>query len=173
VVFGTSSASKHGAIRAEGCTHPIDHGARDYAEEIRALTRGEGVDVVLDPLGGRDWKTGYALLRAGGRLVAYGFANVRGDERRSWTRLLAQGARIPRFSPLRLMEENRTVAGFHLGRLWKRPELVREALEAIVALWRAGTIAPRIDSTFPLERAADAHRRIEQRRNVGKVLLVP
>lgn len=173
VVFGTASASKHDAIRREGCAHPIDYRTRDYAEEVRTLTGGEGVDVVLDPLGGRDWRKGYELLRAGGRIVAYGFANAAGGGRRSWLRLAAQGIRIPRFNPLRLMNENRAVAGFNLGHLWKRPDLVRGAMDALVALWRGGKIKPHVDSTFPLERAADAHRRIEERKNVGKVVLVP
>jgi NADPH:quinone reductase-like Zn-dependent oxidoreductase len=173
VVFGTASASKHDAIRREGCAHPIDYRTRDYAEEVRTLTGGEGVDVVLDPLGGRDWRKGYELLRAGGRIVAYGFANAAGGGRRSWLRVAAQGIRIPRFNPLRLMNENRAVAGFNLGHLWKRPDLLRGAMDALVALWRGGKIKPHVDSTFPLERAADAHRRIEERKNVGKVVLVP
>jgi len=172
-VFGTASGSKHDAIRREGCTHPIDYRTRDYAAEVRALTRGEGIDVVLDPLGGRDWGKGYALLRAGGRIVAYGFANASGGERRSWLRLVSQGIQIPRFSPLRMMGENRGVAGFNLGHLWNRPEMIREAADALIALWREGRIKPHVDSTFPLERAADAHRRIQQRLNVGKVVLVP
>jgi NADPH:quinone reductase-like Zn-dependent oxidoreductase len=172
MVLGTASASKHDAIRREGCTHPIDYRTRDYAEEVRALTRGEGVDVVLDPLGGRDWRRGYELLRAGGRLVAYGFANASGGERRSWLRLAAQGIGIPRFNPLRMMGENRGVAGFNLGHLWHRPDLILSALDALVGLWRDGKIRPHVDSTFPLERAADAHRRIQERKNVGKVVLM-
>jgi len=173
VVFGTASASKHDAIRREGCTHPIDYRTRDYADEVRALTHGDGVDVVLDPLGGRDWLKGYELLRAGGRIVAYGFANAASGERRSWLHLVAQGIGIPRFNPLKLMSQNRAVAGFNLGHLWKRPEIVGGAMAALVGLWREGKIKPHVDSTFPLERAADAHRRIQERKNVGKVVLVP
>jgi NADPH:quinone reductase-like Zn-dependent oxidoreductase len=173
VVFGTASAGKHEAIRREGCAHPIDYRTRDYAKEIRTLTRGEGVDVVLDPLGGRDWKKGYDLLRAGGRLVAFGFANLAAGDRRSLRRLATQALQVPRFNPLSLMRHNRAVAGFHLGRLFDRPDIVRGAMEALLALWREGQIRPHVDSTFPLERAADAHRRIQNRQNVGKVVLVP
>lgn len=173
VVLGTASASKHEVIRREGCTHPIDYRTRDYAEEIRALTKGEGVDVVLDPLGGADWKKGYRLLREGGRLVAFGFANLAGGERRSWLNVAVQALRIPRFDPLKLMSHNKAVAGFHLGRLWKRPDLVREAMDALLVLWREGKIRPHVDSTHPFDRAAEAYGRIHERKNVGKVLLVP
>jgi len=173
VVFGTASASKHEAIRAEGCTHPIDYRTRDYAVEVRTALGGDGLDVVLDPLGGADWRKGYELLRPGGRLVAYGFANAASGERRSLLHAVAQFARIPRFSPLRLQGENRAVAGFHLGHLLRRPELVRGALSELVALWRERKIRPRVDSTFAFARAADAHRHMHERKNVGKVVLVP
>jgi NADPH:quinone reductase-like Zn-dependent oxidoreductase len=63
-------------LRAEGCAHPIDYHATDYAAEVRRLTRDEGVDIVLDPLGGNDWRKGLKLLRPCGRLVAFGFANL-------------------------------------------------------------------------------------------------
>jgi NADPH:quinone reductase-like Zn-dependent oxidoreductase len=72
-----------------------------------------------------------------------------------------------------LMDNNRTVSGVNLGHLWGRPDLLREGLDALVALWRSGAVKPRIDGVYPFERAADAHRRITERRNVGKVVLVP
>ena len=63
VTFGTASASKHEVIRANGCTHPIDYHTTDYFTDIMRLTNGKGVDVVLDALGGNDWRKGYKLLR--------------------------------------------------------------------------------------------------------------
>ena len=67
-VFGTASAAKHDVLKAEGCAHPIDYHTTDYAAEIRRLTAGQGVDIVLDPLGGHDWRKGLKLLRPCGRL---------------------------------------------------------------------------------------------------------
>src|SRR5580704_13960244 len=61
-VFGTASAAKHDVLKAQGCAHPIDYHATDYAAEVRRLTGGEGVDIVLDPLGGNDWRKGLKLL---------------------------------------------------------------------------------------------------------------
>ena len=94
-VFGTASAAKHEVLRAEGCAHPIDYHATDYAAEVRRLTRGEGVDIVLDPLGGNDWRKGLKLLRPCGRLVAFGFANLASGQRRRPARLAAQVAGHP------------------------------------------------------------------------------
>src|SRR4029079_13723918 len=58
VTFGTASAAKHDVLRAEGCTHPVDYRSEDYVARVRELTGGEGVDIVLGPLRGRDWTLG-------------------------------------------------------------------------------------------------------------------
>ena len=172
-VLGTASASKHEAIRAEGCDHPIDYRNRDYAEEVRRLTGGRGVDLVLDALGGGDWRKGYRLLRPAGMLVACGFANLAGGRRRSVVRALGQLAAMPRFSPVSLMDDNRAVAGVNMGHLWGEEELVMPAFRALLELFREGRIRPRIDAVFGFEEAGLAHERLQSRANVGKVLLVP
>lgn len=171
--FGTASAVKHEVLRAEGCTHPIDYRSVDYAQEVRRLTDGEGVDIVLDPLGGRDWKKGMSLLRPVGRLVAYGFANLATGERRNLISLARQAVGVPVLTPLGLMSRNRSISGVNIGHLWGRAAMLREELEAVLALWRAGQIKPRVDTVFPFAAAAQAHQRITERRNIGKVLLVP
>jgi synaptic vesicle membrane protein VAT-1 len=172
-VFGTASAAKHEALRAEGCAHPIDYHATDYAAEVRRLTGGEGVDIVLDPLGGNDWRKGLKLLRPCGRLVAFGFANLASGQRRRPTRLAAQMLGIPLLTPLQLMNSNRTVSGVNIGHLWGQITLLREELQAVLALWDQGRIKPRIDASYPFTEAAAAHRRILQRQNIGKILLKP
>jgi NADPH:quinone reductase-like Zn-dependent oxidoreductase len=171
--FGTASAAKHAVLREEGCTHPIDYHTTDYVRQIRLLTNGAGVDVVLDPLGGADSRKGLKLLRRGGRLVAYGFANLASGRRRSPARVLRQLASMPLLTPVQLMNANKTVAGVHIGRLVDRMDLLSQELTEVLALWAAGTINPRIDGTYPFTKAADAHRRILSRGNTGKIVLIP
>jgi NADPH:quinone reductase-like Zn-dependent oxidoreductase len=144
VTFGTASAAKHEVLRAEGCRYPIDYRTVDYAAEIRRLTGGEGVDVVF----------------------------ARG-ERRNPARVAAQALATPLLTPLQLMAHNRTVSGVHLGRLWGEAASLREEFQAVLALWEAGRIKPRIDAAYPFTEAAAAHRRILRRQNVGKVVLTP
>jgi len=172
-LFGTSSAARHAAIREEGCHHPIDYRSKDYAEEVRQLTGGRGVDLVLDALGGDDWNKGYALLRPAGQLVTHGFANMVPGPRRSLIHAAREFLAVPRFSPLRLMEDNRGAAGVNMGHLWGEPEMLLGEINALLDLFREGRIRPRIDSPFPFQQAAQAHQRLYGRGNVGKVLLVP
>jgi synaptic vesicle membrane protein VAT-1 len=173
VVFGTASAAKHEVLRAEGCAYPIDYRTADYAAEVRRLTGGAGVDVVLDPLGGKDWRKGLKLLRPCGRLVAFGFANLASGERRNPAHVASQALGIPLLTPLQLMDRNRTISGVNIGHLWGETALLREELQAVLALWNAGSIKPHIDAAYPFTEAAAAHRRILGRHNVGKILLTP
>ena len=171
--FGTASAAKHEAIVKEGCTHPIDYRSKDYAAEIRRLTGGEGVDVVLDPLGGGDWRKGLKLLRPGGRLVAFGFANLTSGQRRRPAHIARQIASIPLLTPLQLMNANKSVSGVHIGRLLHRTDLLSQELREVLTLWNAGKITPRIDASYPFTEAAQAHRRILAHGNTGKIVLIP
>jgi synaptic vesicle membrane protein VAT-1 len=171
--FGTSSSAKHDFLRSEGLNHPIDYRTVDYAEEVRRLTGGKGVDVVLDPLGGGSWRQGYRLLRPAGRLVTYGFANLASGETRSTWRALRELARVPIFTPIGLMNDNRVVGGINLGHLWGEPEMISAELKALVELYGAGAIRPRVDRVFRFEEAMQAHRHMQARRNVGKVILTP
>jgi synaptic vesicle membrane protein VAT-1 len=173
VTFGTASASKHAVVRENGCTHPIDYRTVDYVEEVRRLTGGKGVDIVLDALGGKDWKKGYDLLRPVGRLVAFGFANMASGETRSVFNMIRQVLGVPLFTPLGMMDKNRLVAGVNMGGFWDEPSLIREELDDVVRLYREGAIKPHVGEVFPFDRAADAHRALTERRNVGKVVLLP
>ena len=77
------------------------------------LTDNQGVDIVLDALGGKDWKKGLALLRPFGMLVAYGFANMSRGDTRSYVHMLGELLSVPLISPLSLMNRNRSVGGVH------------------------------------------------------------
>lgn len=80
---------------------------------------------------------------------------------------------MPLLTPITMMDHNRTVSGVNLGHLWDRSDLLYEELAALLELWRAGAVKPRIDGVYPFEEAAAAHRRLGERRNIGKVILVP
>jgi synaptic vesicle membrane protein VAT-1 len=173
VVFGTASASKHAFLRKQGYDHTIDYRSTDYATEVRRLSDGQGVDIVLDALGGADWKKGYDLLDPSGMLIAYGFANISRGEKRNVFHVAKSYFEIPRFSPLTLMNQNRAVAGVNLGHLWDKVDMLTAEMDSLLTLYREGKIKPTIDKVFKFSEVAEAHRRMHARKNVGKVVLVP
>ena len=172
-VFGTASAGKHDYIRALGCTHPIDYHTQDYAEEVSKVTDGRGVDLILDPLGGRDWKRSWKLLAPAGRMVAFGFANAVKKNRRNYAHVLNEFVRMPLVTPLAAMNDNRSLQGVNLGRLWDDVDILRPQVERLLELFHEGVIRPHVHAEVPFERAAEAHEMLEHRLNRGKVVLVP
>jgi NADPH:quinone reductase-like Zn-dependent oxidoreductase len=173
VTYGTASSSKHDYVREHGCTHPIDYHTQDYVAEVRRLSEGRGVSYVLDALGGGDWKKGYSLLRPGGLLVAFGFANMNKGNSRQLLHVASQALRVPLYTPMKLMGENRGVAGVNMGHMWEETALLGDAAQQIIALYARGKIAPHVHATFRFDQAAEAHRLLESGRSLGKIIFVP
>lgn len=171
-IIGTASPPKHEFLRSQG-VEPVDYRSPAWPDRVRALTDGRGVDIALDPIGGASFKRSYELLAPAGRLFCYGVADMAPGERRSVFRALRTLWATPRFHPIRLMNDNRAVCGVNLGHLWNEERLLAPQMEALLAHAVAGRIKPRIDRVFPFSEAADAHRYIQARKNVGKVLLRP
>lgn len=166
-VFGTASTGKQARLGELGVDHPVDYTRRRWERGVPPL------DVVLDPLGGGSFRRSYRMLAPGGRLVAYGASNVTSGEQRNLPKALSTMARMPRFNVLKQMSESKAVIGLNILTLWDARGSLARWLEPLGALLEDGTVRPVVAETFPFDRAADAHRFIGERRNVGKVLLAP
>lgn len=170
-VFGTASASKHEIIVQGGVTHPIDYRTKDYVEEIRKISP-KGVDVVLDPLGGSDTQKGFNLLKPMGSIIVFGAANCVTGQKRNLLALAKLWYHQLSLSTLKLMQTNKAVCGFHLGYITDE-ELISRTMTTLLELYNQGKIKPRIDSCFHFEEVADAMRRMHERQNIGKIILLP
>jgi NADPH:quinone reductase-like Zn-dependent oxidoreductase len=168
-VIGTASASKHALLRDAGVAHAIDYRTQDFEAEVRRITGGRGVDVVLDATGA--FRKSYRCLAPLGRLVMFGFSQAASGMAPSRLAALPKLLAIPWFYPIRLMNENKAVIGVNLGHLWDRMDLLRREMLALLGDYEAGRIRPVVGKTFPLAEAAAAHRFIQERQNVGKVVL--
>ncbi len=171
-IYGTASASKHDFLREQGCHHPIDSSA-DYMTELRRLTEGRGVDLILDPVGGRSWTEGYELLAPAGRLVAFGMSAASSGTRRNLFHAAMQLARVKKWSPMKLMDDNKTISGCNMGHLFGELDMLAGQFRALIAMYEAGQIKPYVDKSFPFSQAGAAHQYIHDRKAKGKVLLVP
>lgn len=158
-VFGTvSSEEKARAARESGVDEAIDYTTSDFAAEVKRLTGGRGVDVVYDSVGRTTFDGSLGCLAPRGMLVLFGQSS---------------GA-VPPVDPQILNTR---------GSLFlTRPNLAHYIQDRQELLWRAGdvlgavaanTLRLRIDRTYPLADAAAAHRDLEGRKTIGKVLLVP
>ena len=176
-IFGTASAAKHGAIRAQGVDHPIDYRSTDFAEEVMRITKGEGVDVVMDAVGPSSFKRSYSVLRQGGRLIMFGLSEVQTGEKRDLPAVVKGLVRMPLatfpwWKSLSVMNENKGIFGLNMLSWWDREGLDR-ALEPLTAGIESGAYVPVVAEAFPFDEAPAAHRYIGEGKNVGKVVLVP
>jgi NADPH:quinone reductase-like Zn-dependent oxidoreductase len=171
-VFGTSSASKHDEIRRLGVDNPIDYRQRDFVKEVRRIAGEERpLDLVFDAVGGNSFRKSFSLLRTGGRLVCFGASAFQAGERRSIPRAVKALAQTPRFNPLKLMRDSKSVIGLNMLALLDAKGTLEEYVEPLRKWMDAGSIEPVVAEAFPIERGAEAHRYMHERKNVGKVVL--
>lgn len=173
ITYGTASPSKHEFLRSRGLDHPIDYRTQDWLPILKQLTNDRGVELVIDPIGGAHWKKSYNALRATGRLGMFGVSAASANGLTGKLKLLKAALQMPKFHPLGLLNKNRGVFGLNLGHMWHEPEKVMEWIEALMAGVSAGWIRPHVDRTFSFDQAGEAHTYMEERKNIGKVILVP
>jgi synaptic vesicle membrane protein VAT-1 len=169
-VIGTASAGKHDALRSFGVEHAIDYRHANVEDEVRQITRGRGLDVILDPIGGRSFLASYRMLAPLGRLVMLGISSMASERRNPW-RVFRSWWGMPSFNPFSMINRNRGVFGLNVGHLWEERRALQPLMDLLLTELSAGRLQPIVAKTFPLDRAADAHRFIQSRANIGKVVL--
>jgi synaptic vesicle membrane protein VAT-1 len=177
-IFGTASAAKHAAITKLGVTHAIDYRSQDFEAEVNRITGGKGIDVAFDALGPSSFRKDYRLLRPGGRLIMYGVAELQEGTARSVSAIARSLARmpfatLPWWKSLSILNENKGVFGLNMLHWWDREGDLSRITGPLVELLEAGELEPVVAESFPFDRAGEAHRFIAERRNIGKVVLVP
>ncbi|HEX5909432.1 MAG TPA: zinc-binding dehydrogenase [Thermoleophilaceae bacterium] len=166
-VWGSASPGKHDAIRGFGVDHAVDYTRSGWEKGLPPM------DVVMDALGGKSFRRSYDMLRAGGRLIAFGAAGVvEGDKRN----LIAAGRTaltMPRFNLIKQMSASKSVIGLNMLTIWDELGSLEPFMAAIEDLLDQGVLEPVVAASFPFDRAGEAHRYIGERRNIGKVVLTP
>jgi len=173
VTYGTASPGKHKFLAERGLDHAIDYRKQDWLPVLKEMTNGRGVDLVIDPIGGSHWKKSYAALRATGRLGMFGISTVSANGLTGKLNMLKAAIQTPRFHPFGLLNKNRGVFGLNLGHMWHEPEKVADWMRELLRGVEEGWVNPYVDRAFPFDEAGAAHRYLEERKNIGKVVLVP
>jgi NADPH:quinone reductase-like Zn-dependent oxidoreductase len=167
-VHGTASPAKHARLAELGLDRAIDYRSEGWWKGLGPY------DVVLDAIGGTSFGRSYGLLRPGGRLVAYGASSVQQGEKRSLRTAAPQALRMLRgFNLIKQMEESKAVIGLNMLRLWDDRGTLEPWIGPLSEGLADGTVDPVVHAALPFDQAAEAHRIIARRENVGKVVLVP
>jgi NADPH2:quinone reductase len=155
-MYGTSSSDeKLARVQQLGLDHGINYKRHDYQEVVMNLTRGEGVDAVFEMLGGEHTAKSLRCLHDFGRVIQYGTAT----------------GKQPQLDVRALYAKSASVQGLWLTYLSQKREIMDPAWRQLSAWIAQGQLAPQISQVFPLARAVEAYKLLEQGKNYGKLVL--
>jgi len=175
-------------VKSVGADVVIDKKSERLWDRARAAAP-EGYDVILDPNGVETLGRSYEHLGSAGKLVVYGFQTMfsKGRETPNWPKLAMDWMRTPRFDPLKLCDENKSILAFNLSYLFDRQDILTDAMGELFG-WvgvgererererdgeganEAPLPAPFV-TEFAFDAVADAHRAIETGSTIGKLVL--
>ncbi|CAF0917610.1 unnamed protein product, partial [Didymodactylos carnosus] len=177
-----ATASRHKFDVLKNHIHYLFEHDIDYTEDIKKICP-EGIDLILDCMGGDDCERGLNLLKFNGKYIMYGMSSVL-----SWniknlfgiTKGLSQWWQNDKVSLKRLFEDSKSVHGFNLFQLLHRNggtidtrRYIGDILQKLFNLYEAGKIKPVVDSVYTFEQVNNAISQLTERKNIGKVILEP
>ena len=154
--YGTSSSDeKLARVKELGLDHGINYKREDYEKAIQEMTGGEGVDAVLEMLGGEHTAKSLRCLGDFGRVILYGTAT----------------GQQPKFDTRSMYSKGSSVHGLWLSKLSLKENIMRPAWERLSTWIKEGRLRPVVGHVLPLAQAGDAFRLMLERRNYGKIVL--
>jgi NADPH:quinone reductase-like Zn-dependent oxidoreductase len=154
-----------------GAHHLLNYTTGEFAAEVRRLTRGYGVDVVMDSVGGKVFKKSWPLLAGMGRYILFGLGAVAGPGGLSRFRSArVVSSMLPIFPPA-LIGANKGIFGFNLGTLVGKEGYIRAAAGELLKLYDRGALRPVVGKVFPFSEMVEAHRFLQTRQSTGKVVI--
>jgi NADPH2:quinone reductase len=155
-MYGTSSSDeKLARVKELGLQHGINYKQHDYEEVVKDLTHGEGVDAVFEMLGGEHTAKSLRCLRDFGRVIQYGTAT----------------GKQPQLDVRALYAKSASIQGLWLTYLSQKPEIMNPAWIRLSEWIAQRKLAPVIGQVFPLDRAVEAYKLLQEGKNYGKVVL--
>ena len=159
VIVTVGSQDKADACLKLGADHAINYKTEDFVAEVKTATSGAGANVILDMVGGDYIERNYDAAAVDGRIVQIAF-------------LSAAPKATVNFAKLMVKRLHHTGSTLRPRSNADKAAMVAAIEAKVMPLLREGRVKPLMDSTFPLEKAADAHRRMETSEHIGKIVLV-
>jgi len=172
-VFATAGTDeKVRLVKRLGAQHVINYNTEDFASEVERISDGYGVDVVMDSVGGEVFKKSWQLLAQMGRYVLFGVSAVTGKGALNRLKAASAFSSMRPIFPPSLISANKGIFGFNLGTLMGKAAYFREAVNDLLGWHERGVIKPLIGRVFPFEEIVEAHRYLQTRQSVGKVVVI-
>lgn len=168
------SSQKVESLKKLGCDFIIDKSSEDLWKKIEEYAP-EGVDLAFDANGFETLKQSYKHLAPCGKLMCYGFHSMfpKQGGKVNWPKLVIDFLKTPRFNPLEMTSQNKSLITFNLSFLFHRQDLLKEAMDDLLKWLNEGKLLPPITKSYPMEKIGEAHRDLESGKTIGKLVLVP
>ncbi len=170
-IIGTASKWKHPQLKEMGVDCCIDYQHEDVVKKVKSFTKNKGVDIIIDPVGAKNWKMSYKCLGIMGKLIIFGDQDLVTGYKINPISALKELWSMPKYKPMSLMSSNKSIMGYHLGRMQGAEEKITRSVSALNELAKNGYISPIIDKIFPYTDSPSAHRYMQERKNFGKILI--
>jgi NADPH2:quinone reductase len=168
VVAVVGSESKRELPRSLGADHVVDYAS---CAKLTGRLWPDGIDLVLDSVGGTFFRPLWKQLNKGGRYILYGFAEVGAPKGISYLRAARGLASMGFLKPYDLVTANRTLAGFNLSVVPNQVQLLRRYAADMLAIWGRGEVRPILGKHFAFEELPEAHRYVASRASTGRVII--
>ena len=170
-IIGTASSWKHDKLKKMGVDLCIDYKNEDVVSKVKSFTNGNGVDVIIDPVGAKNWKRSYKSLASMGKLIIFGDQDLVTGFRLNPITAIKELWSMPTYKPMSLMSSNKSIMGYHLGRMVKAERQLKRSVNQLFKMAEEGQISPIIDKIFSYDDSPSAHRYMQERKNFGKILI--
>lgn len=166
------STHKIDYLKELGCDYIIDKSQEDLWSKVKEYAPS-GVDLAFDANGVSTLQESYNHLAVSGKLLAYGAHSMfpKKGGKVNLPKLVYDFLRAPRFNPLNMTSDNKSIITFNLSFLFNRQDLLSEAMNDLFKWYDEGKLVPPITTAYPLEKAGDAHRDLESGNTIGKLVL--
>jgi len=173
-IFGTcGSDGKLSLLKEKGVHHPINYATQDFEEEIKRITDGKGVDIILDAVGGSYFKKDMNILNANGRVIGLGAASTVDRSFGKTLSLISGVFSMMSLSSIDLMLNCKSFVGVNVKQLADhKPSIFIKTLTEVMTLFEQGVIKVEDPMELPWEEIGKAHQLLESRKTTGKLVML-
>ena len=169
-VYGTASSPKKlEYMKSIGVDHCINYKEQDFEKEIFKIRGKNRLDVIFDPVGGKNFNKSLKVLAFGGRIVPYGASS---RERKGILSLLKVAWGFGVHLPVGNIMKSQVWAGVNMLRIADfKPQLIQRCLQKVYELYEQGIAKPHVGGVYPVSKIGEAHDFLESRKSMGKIVV--
>lgn len=169
VIAKIGSQEKEELVKNLGADHIVNYKTADYEQQIKAIMKGDRIDISFNPVAGGTYKKDMRLLGSGGRVVLFGGAEL-GKAKWGIISKLGFVKRMGFLLPIELMMRSKNILGVNMLKIAdNRPEIIKECLKNVMELYKNHQIKPHVGGKYNSEELIDAHRLLESGKSQGKI----